>query len=61
MKLDEGGKGHLVREDVLNIPELRINPLGDRIVHAMFTDKDKANVQDLDRLEFQVRILWMLD
>ena len=50
-----------MREDVLNIPELRINPLGDRIVHAMFTDKDKANVQDLDRLEFQVRILWMLD
>ena len=55
--MDEGDKGHLVREDILNIPELRINPLGDRIVHAMFTDR--SNLQDLDRMEFQdfVRML----
>ena len=42
-----------MREDVINIPELRINPLSDRIVHAMFTDN--PGVQDLDRLMFQVR------
>merc|ERR1712062_959317 len=55
--LDEGGKGYLVREDVINIPELRINPLSDRIVHAIFTDNPA--VHDLDRLEFQdfVRVL----
>ena len=26
------------REDFLRIPELAINPLGDRIVHAFFTE-----------------------
>merc|ERR1719397_810850 len=57
VKLDGGAKGYLDREDVLNIPELSINPLADRIVHAMFTDR--ANVQDLDKLQFQdfVRVL----
>merc|ERR1712018_143794 len=55
--LDEGGKGYLVREDVINIPELRINPLSDRIVHAMFTDNPA--VHDLDKLLFRdfVRVL----
>merc|ERR1711953_1255051 len=55
--LDEGGKGYLAREDVINIPELRINPLSDRIVHAMFTDNPA--VHDLDKLLFQdfVRVL----
>merc|ERR1712018_489287 len=57
--LDEGGKGYLEREDVINIPELRINPLSDRIVHAMFTDNPDSELQDLDKLQFQdfVRVL----
>lgn len=36
--LDKGDNGTLSREDFLRIPELAINPLGDRIVHAFFTD-----------------------
>ena len=28
----------MTREDFLRIPELAINPLGDRIVHAFFRD-----------------------
>ncbi|TRY73369.1 hypothetical protein TCAL_01567 [Tigriopus californicus] len=36
--LDKQQKGHLTREDFLRIPELAINPLGDRIVHAFFRD-----------------------
>ena len=34
--LDKGGTSDLSREDFLRIPELAINPLGDRIVHAFF-------------------------
>lgn len=34
--LDKGDNGCLSREDFLRIPELAINPLGDRIVHAFF-------------------------
>ena len=36
-KLDQENKGYLEREDLLAIPELAINPLGDRIVHAFFS------------------------
>lgn len=36
--LDRGESGTLSREDFLRIPELAINPLGDRIVHAFFED-----------------------
>jgi Ca2+-binding EF-hand superfamily protein len=36
--LDKQQKGYLTREDFLRIPELAINPLGDRIVHAFFND-----------------------
>ena len=36
--LDKQQKGYLTREDFLRIPELAINPLGDRIVHAFFRD-----------------------
>ena len=36
--LDKNDKGYLERGDMLRIPELAINPLGDRIVHAFFTD-----------------------
>lgn len=39
--LDKQQKGHLTREDFLRIPELAINPLGDRIVHAFFRDNNK--------------------
>jgi calcineurin B family protein 1 len=35
--LDKQEKGYLTREDFLRIPELAINPLGDRIVHSFFT------------------------
>merc|ERR1712110_775789 len=36
--LDKQNHGYLTREDFLRIPELAINPLGDRIVHAFFRD-----------------------
>ncbi|XP_070576819.1 calcineurin B homologous protein 1-like [Ptychodera flava] len=35
-RLDKGNNGFLSREDFLRIPELAINPLGDRIIHAFF-------------------------
>lgn len=38
--LDKQEKGRLSREDFLRIPELAINPLGDRIVHAFFQVTD---------------------
>jgi len=41
--LDKQQKGCLTREDFLRIPELAINPLGDRIVHAFFRDNAKKN------------------
>ena len=41
--LDKQQKGYLTREDFLRIPELAINPLGDRIVHAFFRDNDVGN------------------
>jgi len=43
--LDKSNQGYLSREDFLRIPELAINPLGDRIVHAFFTEgfKDELN------------------
>ena len=51
-KLDEDGKGYLEREDMLAIPELAINPLGDRIVHAFF--RQSSNGSGEDKLDFQV-------
>lgn len=41
--LDKQQKGHLTREDFLRIPELAINPLGDRIVHAFFRDSSEKD------------------
>nr|QBH72779.1 calcineurin b subunit [Liposcelis bostrychophila] len=43
--LDRGESGTLSREDFLRIPELAINPLGDRIVHAFFEEgcSDRVN------------------
>lgn len=42
--LDKGGDGVLSREDFLRIPELAINPLGDRIVHAFFMEGNNDGV-----------------
>jgi calcineurin B family protein 1 len=54
--LDKSDKGHLTREDFLRIPELAINPLGDRIVHAFFYESKNG---DEDRVDFKdfVRVL----
>ena len=51
-KLDREGRGFLTRPDLLNIPQLAINPLSDRIVHAIFSDTTKH--ADQNKLEFQV-------
>jgi len=40
--LDKSNNGYLSREDFLRIPELAINPLGDRIVHAFFTENNEG-------------------
>ncbi|CAH0385459.1 unnamed protein product [Bemisia tabaci] len=42
--LDRGDCGTLSREDFLRIPELAINPLGDRIVHAFFEESGSDSV-----------------
>jgi len=41
--LDKEHKGYLTREDFLRIPELAINPLGDRIVHAFFREREDGS------------------
>merc|ERR1712088_346347 len=53
--LDKQSRGYLTREDFLRIPELAINPLGDRIVHAFFyesknTDEEKVDFKDFVRV-----------
>ena len=53
--MDKQDKGYLSREDFLRIPELAINPLGDRIVHAFFFesrsgDEDKVDFKDFVRV-----------
>ncbi|XP_013414584.1 calcineurin B homologous protein 1 [Lingula anatina] len=42
--LDKTNNGFLSREDFLRIPELAINPLGDRIVHAFFQESNDDSV-----------------
>jgi len=42
--LDKSGNGYLSREDFLRIPELAINPLGERIVHAFFGPESDDSV-----------------
>jgi len=54
--LDKQGKGFLCREDFLRIPELAINPLGDRIVHAFFYESKKGDDDKVDFRDF-VRVL----
>uniref|UniRef100_A0A1B6D1K7 EF-hand domain-containing protein n=1 Tax=Clastoptera arizonana TaxID=38151 RepID=A0A1B6D1K7_9HEMI len=46
--LDRGDCGTLSREDFLRIPELAINPLGERIVHAFVDDGNSS-----DRVNFR--------
>ncbi|XP_038066613.1 calcineurin B homologous protein 1-like [Patiria miniata] len=42
--LDKSDNGCLSREDLLRIPELAINPLGDRIIHAFFMDNPESKI-----------------
>lgn len=49
--LDKQQKGYLTREDFLRIPELAINPLGDRIVHAFFRDGKTQRHQSVNLLQ----------
>lgn len=44
--LDRGNLGKLRREDFLRIPELAINPLGERIVQAFFAFKDEEKSEN---------------
>ena len=63
--LDKQDKGYLSREDFLRIPELAISPLGDRIVHAFFTEsrsgdnEDEVDSRDEGKVDFKafVRVL----
>merc|ERR1712244_86567 len=54
--LDKQDKGYLSREDFLRIPELAINPLGDRIVHAFFFESRSGDEAKVDFKDF-VRVL----
>jgi|UniRef100_A0AC35F1V8 calcineurin B family protein 1 len=51
LSLDKQGRGYLDREDLLRIPELAINPLGDRIVDAFFTGEKYS--EHNNRLNFR--------
>ena len=50
-ELDVEGKGFLSRRDLLAIPEISLNPVGDRIVHAFF--KEGNSNKENDCLEFK--------
>lgn len=54
--LDKHQKGYLNREDFLRIPELAINPLGDRIVHAFFQESNSGDQEVVNFPDF-VRVL----
>merc|ERR1712189_54175 len=56
-KLDIDDKGYLDREDFLNIQELSINPLGDRIVHAFFSNNTN-NQDEEEQLSFQDKLMF---
>jgi len=42
--LDKSNKGFLSKDDLLRIPELAINPLGDRIVHSFFCSEQHNSI-----------------
>jgi len=50
--LDKSNNGALSREDFLRIPELAINPLGERLVHQFFRgiEEDRANFRQFVRV-----------
>jgi len=48
--LDKNDDASLSREDFLRIPELAINPLGDRIVHAFFKENDELNFREFTKV-----------
>lgn len=50
--LDKSDQGYLRRPDFLRIPEVAINPLGDRIVHAFFLESggDTVNFRQFMRV-----------
>jgi len=53
INLDKRGQGYLDRDDFLRIPELAINPLGDRIVDAFFMhseDNEHINFRQFMRV-----------
>merc|ERR1712180_389751 len=54
--LDKQSHGFLTREDFLRIPELAINPLGDRIVHAFFYESKSQGEEKVDFKDF-VRVV----
>eukprot|EP00088_Acartia_fossae_P068921 TRINITY_DN8855_c0_g1_i2.p1 TRINITY_DN8855_c0_g1~~TRINITY_DN8855_c0_g1_i2.p1 ORF type:complete len:224 (+),score=56.29 TRINITY_DN8855_c0_g1_i2:42-713(+) len=54
--LDKEEKGYLSRDDFLRIPELAINPLGDRIVHAFFHDNKERTDDNVNFTDF-VKVL----
>merc|ERR1712203_68681 len=54
--LDKHNHGYLTREDFLRIPELAINPLGDRIVHAFFYESKSQGEEKVDFKDF-VRVV----
>ncbi|CAI5451781.1 unnamed protein product [Caenorhabditis angaria] len=56
LSLDKKGQGYLARDDFLNVPELAVNPLGDRIVDAFFTLANDNEEQQLNFRQF-VKIL----
>lgn len=48
--LDRGGKNHLTRDDILQIEELQINPLADRIVDSFFRGGDSIEFSEFVRI-----------
>ena len=54
-KLDVDKKDFLEREDLLSLPELNVNPLSDRIIHAFFSTNQ--SVKDSEKLRFRVSTL----
>lgn len=50
-ELDKESKGFLSRRDFLAIPEIALNPVGDRIIHAFF--KEGTRNKENDHLEFK--------
>ncbi|KAF8371636.1 hypothetical protein PRIPAC_78065 [Pristionchus pacificus] len=50
------GQGFLEREDMMGVPELAVNPLGERIVDAFFTLSDSEDGERLNFREF-IKIL----